>query len=289
VETITSRKNPLVLLMRRVAHGDPDERGRMLLDGVHLMQEARAAGVPIASAAFSTRILNSPDGVARRLATTLAGLGCRVAQVSDAVMEAMSPASTPSGAIALAARPRHDLASILPPARRDPLICVAVGVQDPGNLGAIVRVAEAGGATGVIVSGASADPYGWKALRGAMGSAFRLPIVREPHLDQVLSALRLSGVRVMAADAEGGPDKPTQDRGESFSHHPLTGACAVLLGGEGSGLSDEVVAAADGIITIPMEPPVESLNVAVSAALIVYEARRQRRTIPALAARSRSE
>jgi TrmH family RNA methyltransferase len=150
---------------------------------------------------------------------------------------------------------------------------VAAGIQDPGNVGAIVRVAEAGGAAGVIVAGNSADPYGWKALRGAMGSAFRLPIVREPDLDRVLAALRAAGVRVLAtAPAVNG----TILSRRSFSDQPLTGASAFILGGEGPGLPAELIASADGVITIPMEPPVESLNVAVSAGLIIYEARRQR-------------
>lgn len=273
METIASRKNPLVVLMRRVAQGDADERGRVLLDGIHLVQEARAAGLAMSTAAFTTKVLSAPDGTARRLATTLAGLGCRVAQVSDTVMEAMSPASTPSGVVALAARPRHELADLLPPAVKTPFLCVAAGVQDPGNVGAIVRVAEAGGVAGVIVAGNSADPYGWKALRGAMGSAFRLPIVREPDLDSVLAALRAAGVQVLAtAPAANG----TLLSRRSFSDKSLTGACAFLLGGEGPGLPTELISSADGVITIPMEPPVESLNVAVSAGLIIYEARRQR-------------
>jgi RNA methyltransferase, TrmH family len=283
METIASRKNPLVLLMRRVAQGDADERGRVLLDGLHLVQEARTAGLSLSTAAFTTKVLGAPDGAARRLATTLAGLGCRVAQVSDTVMEAMSPASTPSGVVALAARPRHDLAALLPPAVKQPFLCVAAGVQDPGNVGAIVRVAEAGGASGVIVTGNSADPYGWKALRGAMGSAFRLPVVREPDVDGVLAALREAGVRVLAtAPAGNGPvgNGPVGNgmvmSRRSFSDKPLTGACAFLLGGEGPGLPEAIISAADGVITIPMEPPVESLNVAVSAGLIIYEARRQR-------------
>jgi TrmH family RNA methyltransferase len=273
METIASRKNPLVLLVRRVAQGDADERGRVLLDGLHLVQEARAAGLPLSIAAFTPKVLSAPDGAARRLATTLAGVGCRVAQVSDAVMEAMSPASTPSGVVALATRPRHELASVLPPAVKNPFLCVAAGVQDPGNVGAIVRVAEAGGASGVIVTGSSADPYGWKALRGAMGSAFRLPVVREADLDGVLATLRAAGVSILAT-APAGNGVVTSRR--SFSDKPLTGACAFLLGGEGPGLPEAIISSADGVITIPMEPPVESLNVAVSAGLIIYEARRQR-------------
>ncbi len=86
METIASRKNPLVLLMRRVAQGDPDERGRMLLDGLHLVQEARGAGVAMQTAAFGAKALSAADGEARRLATQLANVGVRVLQVSDAVM-----------------------------------------------------------------------------------------------------------------------------------------------------------------------------------------------------------
>jgi TrmH family RNA methyltransferase len=284
METIASRKNPLILLARRVAEGDPQERGRMLLDGLHLVQEARAAGVAVQTAAFSTHALAAVDGEARRLATTLGNVGCRVVQVSDAVMEAMSPVSTPSGIVALATRPRHEVAAMLPPRTATPLICVVVDVQDPGNLGAIVRVAEAGGAAGVVACGASADPFGWKALRGAMGSAFRLPVVREPQTHETLQRLQQAGVRVLA----------TAPAGSGSSHgtlydRPLTGACAILLGGEGPGLSAELIASADGVISIPMQPPVESLNVAVSAAVIIYEARRQRtghmpRVLPSLQA-----
>lgn len=272
METIASRQNPLVTLMRRVAQGDPDQRGRVLLDGLHLLQEARAAGVALGSAAFSTKALAAPDGQARRLATTLAGLGCRVVQVSDQVLEAMSPASTPSGAVALAARPRHEISALLPPAIARPFLCVAIDVQDPGNIGAIVRVAEAGGASGVIVCGASADPFGWKALRGAMGSAFRLPVIRETDTSSILATLREQGVRLLAAAA------PANLEGARGSFYDLSWdpPCAVLLGSEGHGLPPEVVSTADGLITIPMQPPVESLNVAVSAALIVYEARRRR-------------
>ena len=106
-----------------------------------------------------------------------------------------------------------------------------------------------------------------------MGSAFRLPIVREPDVDRVLATLRAAGVRVLAT-APAANGSITSRR--SFSDQPLTGACAFLLGGEGPGLPGDLISSADGVITIPMEPPVESLNVAVSAGLIIYEARRQR-------------
>ncbi len=270
METIGSRKNPLVTLMRRVAAGDAEERGRVLLDGLHLVQEARAAGVPISAAAFASKLLATPDGLARRLATTLAGLGCRVVQVSDAVMEAMSPVSTPSGVVALATRPRHDLPALVPTgpaAPRAALIVVAVDVQDPGNIGAMIRAAEAGGATGFVSAGVSADPFGWKALRGAMGSAFRLPVVREPDTASVLKTLKDAGVRLLAT---------VPDARLPFDAVDLTQSCALLLGGEGPGLAPELQALADASIAIPMQEPVESLNVASAAALLIYEARRQR-------------
>ena len=151
-------------------------------------------------------------------------------------------------------------------ARPRGLVVVAVDVQDPGNLGAIVRAAEAAGATGVIASGASADPFGWKALRGAMGSTFRLPVLRVPDVDD--GAARLPRARLAHHR-----HRARRDAGHRV---PLDEACAVLLGAEGTGLPQALVDAADTRLTIPMQAPVESLNVAVAAGIILYEARRQR-------------
>lgn len=256
--------------MRQAAEGEPPGRDRMLLDGLHLVEEARAARVPIACAAFSARALAAADGRARRLATLLAGTGVRVVQVSDAVMQAMSPAATPSGTVALAARPATTLADVLAPAPA--LLVVAIDVQDPGNLGAMARVAEAGDATGLLACGASADPFGWKALRGSMGSALRLPIARAPATGEALGAMRAHGISLVAT----APDAPT-----AFDRYTWKGPTAILLGSEGGGLPAEVADACDARVAIPMRSPVESLNVAVTAALLVYEARRQRATRPA--------
>jgi TrmH family RNA methyltransferase len=147
-----------------------------------------------------------------------------------------------------------------------PLVVIAVDVQDPGNVGAIARVAEAGGATGLIAAGASADPFGWKALRGSMGSSLRLPLAAATA-DAALAEARRFRCRIIAAVPRDG--RPLYDV-------DLTGAVAILIGGEGPGLVGGVADAADERITIPMDAPVESLNTAVAAAVIVYEARRQR-------------
>jgi TrmH family RNA methyltransferase len=140
-------------------------------------------------------------------------------------------------------------------------------VQDPGNVGAIVRVAEAAGASAVVVAGTSADPFGWKALRGSMGSALRLPISTTATVHAAVQDARNHHVAVVAT---------VPHDGEPLFDAPLGGSAALLIGGEGPGLPADVIRTADSKITIPMEAPVESLNAAVAAALLLYEARRQR-------------
>ena len=184
------------------------------------------------------------------------------------MMAAMSPVSTPSGVVAIASRPASSLDHVL--AAAPALVVAAVDMQEPGNVGAVVRASEAGGATGAVFCGASADPFGWKALRGSMGSALRLPVASDLSLEHALAGARTAGLRVVATVPRGGERPDALD---------LREPTLLLFGGEGSGLSADDVAAADARVSIPMCAPVESLNVAVSAALLVYEAARQRRAI----------
>jgi TrmH family RNA methyltransferase len=180
-------------------------------------------------------------------------------------MDAISPVRSSSAIAALGRRPI--VAGDAVYSGNETLVVVAVDVQDPGNTGAIVRVSEAGGATGVIASGATADPFGWKALRGSMGSALRLPIVLMTSPADAIAEVRRNGCRAIATVPRGG---------RSLYEIDWTGPLAALIGGEGQGLAAAIVDAADERVTIPMSPPVESLNAAVTAGLIVYEARRQR-------------
>ena len=255
---ITSRHNPLVGRFKAAAAGQGEW---MLLDGEHLLEEALAAGVQLDVVAAD------PERVpAAALTRWRRRLGHdRVAAAGARVLEAMSPVRAPGGVVALAARPRADARQIL--AAPDALVVAAVDVQDPGNIGAIVRAAEAGGATGVLTTTGGADPFGWKALRGAMGSAFRLPVARVASIEVVLPAARDAGLQVVAAAGRG------QTPLDSVC---LTGPTLLLVGSEGRGLSPALAALADAQVSIPMAPAVESLNVAVAAALLVYEARRQR-------------
>ena len=259
--TITSRQNPLVARFRTAARGDIG--GVLLLDGAHLVGDAIAAAVTFQLAAVTPASGEQPD--VRALVDALAGDGVEVITVSASVMDAASPVKTPSGIVALAERPAIDTDRLY--AGPAAFVLIAIDVQDPGNLGAIVRVAEAAGATGFVAAGGSANPFGWKALRGSMGSAFRLPIASEISADEAVAEARRRGCRVIAA---------VPRDGQPLFDVDLTGPIAVLIGGEGRGLSSAITDAADERITIPMQSPVESLNAAVTAALIVYEARRQR-------------
>ena len=234
----------------------------LLLDGVHLVTDALAAGVRVHEATVAADALARRDIIA--LVGRLSDAGVEAVAASAAVMAAISPMRSASAIVALADRPVSAPAGLY--ATPAPLVVVAVDVQDPGNLGAIVRVAEAGGASGVVVAGTSADPCGWKALRGSMGSALRLPILLRKAADDLFEPRR-HGCRVLATAPRGGRSPFDLD---------LTGPLAVLIGGEGPGLDLAILAEADERVTIPMQPPVESLNVAVTAALIVYEAQRQR-------------
>jgi RNA methyltransferase, TrmH family len=258
--TISSRHNPLVARFRDAARGDAGTV--MLLDGAHLVADALAADVVVTLAAVTVASSDKPD--IRELATALSQRGVEVVSVTSAVMDALSPVRSPSGIVALAERPAPRAQDLF--AGPAPLAVVAVDVQDPGNLGAIVRVAEAAGATGVIAAGASANPFGWKALRGSMGSALRVAIGGGDPRAAVETA-RLHRCRIVAA---------VPRAGRSLFDVDLTGPVALIIGGEGAGLAASLVDAADERVTIPMQAPVESLNAAVTAAVVLYEARRQR-------------
>jgi TrmH family RNA methyltransferase len=257
VQRIASRHNPIVARYRAAARGDA--AGAMLLDGAHLVADALAAGIRFRDVAVAAEV----DGDTLALARRLEHGGVSVVSVTAPVLAAISPVRSPSPIVALAERPDP------PPALFDgppALVVIAADIQDPGNLGAIVRVAEAGGATGVIAAGAAADPFGWKALRGSMGSALRLPIHVVRDGGEFAEAKR-AGCRIVAAAPRGG---------RSMFDLDFTRPTALVIGGEGPGLSAERLAEADDLVTIPMAPPVESLNAATTAALLVYEARRQR-------------
>ena len=179
MKVISSRQNPIVAAFRTLAD-EPDPTGtRLLLDGAHLVNDARSSGLQFEAVAVAASKLTSQteEGL---LAQRLEREGIDVVEASDAVFDALSPVKSPSGIVAIAGRKEVTAAEIC--ARPDAFILAAMDVQEPGNVGALLRAAEAGGVTGAFVCGASANPFSWKALRGSMGSVLRLPIVgRHDH------------------------------------------------------------------------------------------------------------
>ena len=260
VSAITSRQNPIVARFRAAANHQTG--GHLLLDGAHLVAEALGSGIRVREAAVVNMESNHTEVAA--LTDRLRRLDVPVATVSAMVMTALSPVRSASPIVAIAERPSADPTLMY---GGTPLVLIALDVQDPGNLGAIVRVAEAGGASGVVCAGASADPFGWKALRGSMGSSLRLPTRSERDSEAAIDEARRRGCRIVAAAPRDG---------RLLFDTDLRGPVALLIGSEGPGLTRSQLDSADERVVIPMAAPVESLNAAVSAALIVYEARRQR-------------
>jgi TrmH family RNA methyltransferase len=258
---LTSRQHPLVQRCRALARGRGRD-GSVLLEGAHLLKDAVDAGIEIEA----VLVASDATGTAaeRRVPGQLARNGVAVYEGSDAVLDAASPTAQPSGWLAIARWSLSPLDAVFSPSPA--LVIALAGVQDPGNLGAIIRSADAFEATGVIADSAGADPASWKALRGSMGSTFRLPVARAT-LPEMIDAARRAHVAIVAAAAQGG---------SSLTSLILAGSTMVILGGEGAGLPEDALPPGVRRVSVPMRPGVESLNVAVTAALILYEARAQR-------------
>ncbi len=267
LQTITGRHNVLIRVFRELAHAREPADPRVLIEGVRLLQEAHRAGLRVTAVAVAARVLDEadPKSAIQELLADLAGHGARVVRVANHVIDALSPAATSTGVVAIAERRLEPLAALLSPAPA--LVIVLAGVQDPGNVGAVVRSAEATGATGVVAGAGTADPLGWKALRGSMGSAFRVPIVRANDTMDAIESLVTAGVRTIVMEPQ---------RRRSLFEVDLRGPTAVVLGAEGQGLPPGLDGVATERVSIPMRKPVESLNVAVAAALVLYESLRQR-------------
>jgi TrmH family RNA methyltransferase len=285
MERITSRQNAIVKRFRDLArasrvaapvgraehHGQGGHAGEILLDGAHLVQEALACDVPIDVAAFSDRQIDNVLSPLSRLAKDVRKHGGRPLLVSDSVLAAISPVQQPSGVVAIARARATDVGVVFAAARTPgphlPVVFVLAGLQDPGNVGAIIRTAAGFAAAGVVAIEGTANPFSWKALRGAMGGTFRLPVAARGTLTDVIASARQERVRLAAAVPRGGTALPRVD-----FHEPL----ALILGAEGRGVAQTALEAAHDTISIPMHAPIESLNVAIAAAVILYEATRQR-------------
>jgi len=264
-EIITSRENSLLRRARAVRDGKIEES--IFIEGLRLCEEAVRSALPIEAVIVSEELALKEK--ARALLSELEQFSDRVATVSEALLGSVSYTKTPQGIVALAARPQMDAAGFKPGQAVSPLLVVMHGINNPVNVGAILRTAEAAGATGVITTGNSSDPFSPKALRGAMGSAFRLPIWTKASYVEVIDWCRESGIKTVCADIAGTT---------LYSDVDWTGSKALIMGPESAGLSEQEIASANAVVRIPMHGQVESLNVGVAAAILLYEAARQRAT-----------
>ncbi|MDO4622375.1 MAG: RNA methyltransferase [Eubacteriales bacterium] len=188
--------------------------------------------------------------------------------VEDRLFAKMCDTQTPQGILTVAAFPTYEREELLGGKNGvAPLILVLEDLQDPGNVGTILRTAEGAGVTGVFLSSRTADVFQPKVTRSTMGSIFRVPFRREENLAEVMDWMKQQGIRSYAAHLKGQ---------NSYAREAYTGGTAFLIGNEGNGLSDELAGKADTYIRIPMEGKVESLNAGIAAALLMYTAHSQR-------------
>jgi len=263
-DVIRGRSNPLVQRLRALKEkGQRAGTDLTLLEGGKLVEEALGAGVELLEAAASPRFGRRAEE--DRLAEELVRRGIPFRRVDEDVLSSLSELDTSPGLLAIARRPQFDEERLY---RETPLVVIAAGLQNPGNLGGLLRSAEAAGATGAYLTEGTADPFSWKALRGSMGSAFRLPHVRGIPAGAAIERVRARGLQVVSTDAHGAISYDVTD---------FRRPTALVLGSEGSGLAQELASAADLRVNVPMQPPVESLNVGVAAGVLLFEAARQRR------------
>jgi TrmH family RNA methyltransferase len=251
---LTSRTNPRVKLLRAAFEGRRRlAENAVAIEGPHLIAEALRSSLPLLSVFVREDAqpildeLELPQGLEVLVLSRDAFDHAVVTENSQGVAALMVPheSSLPSG--------------------RDGLLIVLEAIQDPGNMGTLVRSAEAFGAAGVLAMPGTVDPWNQKAIRASAGSVFRVPVVA--CTQEMLRQLQTEGVRLIAAVARDGvaPEEAT-----------MSGGCAVMIGNEGAGLSEQLVRMADARITIPCPGAVESLNAAVAGSLLLYAASLQR-------------
>lgn len=260
---ITSSQNAVIKEVRSLKNRkDREEKGLFFIEGVRIVEEALAAGAAIRYTVMAESFEQGSDG--HDASGKIGSAGVKSYVVPDRLFDTLGDTRTPQGVLAVA--------EIKPPELReacfaDSLFVVLDSVRDPGNMGTIIRTADAAGFTGVIASGGCVDVYNPKVLRSTMGSVFHIPVYFYGDIVEIISLLKSKGVRVVASQLSGG---------YSIYQTDLTVPTALVIGSEAEGISKEAAAAADQLVKIPMPGRAESLNASIAAGVIMYEAVRQR-------------
>jgi TrmH family RNA methyltransferase len=264
---ITSRDNSLLREARSARDGKIDDL--IFVEGLRLCEEARRSNLEIEAVIVSEELMRK-ERAAQAIAE-LSRVSKRTASVSEKLLESISYTKTPQGIVVLARRPESSEQRLSASLIASSLLVVLHQINNPVNVGAILRTAEAAGATGVIATRNTSDPFSPKSLRGAMGSAFRLPIWTGPSYEEVVEWCRTRSIETVCSDAEADTDYTDLD---------WTKAIALMLGPESTGFTAEELINADQTVKIMMRGKTESLNVSVAAGIFLFEAARQRAIAP---------
>lgn len=272
---LTSVHNERVRAAAALARRDARSKtGRFLLEGPQAVEEALGCRPDLLVEAF---VGPSPTPRIRRLAEGIATAGARVESVGDAVLRAIADARHPQGIVAVA---RQHPAAVERVFEGAPvLVALLARVADPGNAGAVLRVADAAGADGVVLTRGSVDPFNPKVVRATTGSLFHVPFAVGADLAESTALARRAGMTVLAADVSGAELDPEDAAGM------LAGPVCWVFGNEAHGLEDDDLALADHVVRLPIYGRAESLNLATAASVLLYQtAFRQRRALARRAA-----
>jgi len=263
---IEGRHNALVKELRQAfSRAERTESGDCAIEGVRIVEEAIRSGLRFRAVLFK----ESAQNLAERLLPQI-GSHVETLLLPDKIFDGAVPSETPQGVAALVRLREFSLDDILERMQIGPVLVIA-GLQDPGNLGTILRSAEAFGSAGVVLGEGTVSPYNSKVIRASAGSLFRIPLViakMAGGLDAILVKFRAQNVRLVATSSH---------KGTPIDQANLTQPSAVFIGSEGAGLPRSLMAQVDELVAIPHTLQVESLNAGVAGSIVVYEAARQRR------------
>jgi TrmH family RNA methyltransferase len=259
---IDSPTNSLVKVYRRALAKGTTREGWLAVEGPFLVKESLAA-----APAVRTHSVLVSEGGSARFAGLLARLPAEAeaVQVPDRLFEQLAQTQNPQGLAALVELPPYNLDTVL--AGRNLLLLVACGLQDPGNLGTLMRSAAAFGASALCTLTETVSPFNPKAVRSSAGAVFHLPVVPDLSVNELLTRLRAAGVRIVAAERHSTSPLDQAD---------LRGPVAIMVGREASGLPPEIAREASLLLSIPIRPGMDSVNAATAGSVFLYEAARQR-------------
>lgn len=260
---ITSARNDNIKFVKSLHNRKTrEELGLFFIEGIRFTEEAVRAGAEIKWVFFSRKLLETRGG--RQVLDEVTGTGVQAFEVSDSIFENISDTGTPQGILAVIKIKKYTIEDLT---LEKGLLVLMESVQDPGNMGTIIRTADASGAKGVVLSKGCVDVYNPKTLRSTMGSIFHLPVYRSADFIKDVKEIKKLGVKALVSHL----------KGEKYHFEvDMQGSVAIIIGNEANGISEEAASLADELVKIPMPGQAESLNASVAAGILMYEAVKQR-------------